>query len=322
MKRAVAILLAVFIALSIFVSCNGESIADDIFCRYVTYDANGGTGMMPIHRMIGSQGALHANIFTKEGGYEFYCWNTEADGSGDDYFDEECVFLDLNLKLYAQWVKTIYGTWSNGTDVITLNADGTGTWYAGDDQREITYDTFDGVIVYKKVYDYSLGSGYVYVSSDEEYMLITSTSLESLDQNELDAFLENNGTTDYDITEQDGLVCVSMTQEYKENHQRFDGIYVLEKETNELDYCQIWTGFDEERNFLWAEMVSQDSGFLGKLGDKTLGEKFFAYAYPDPETEEYELEVKETYAFTYNGFEDVFSAPGFGHGAFVRVEAE
>lgn len=73
----------------------------------VLFDANGGEGMMynqsiPIYTTT----ALNANTFTRTG-YVFMGWNTESDGSGDAYSDEQTV-RDLvasgyGITLYAQW---------------------------------------------------------------------------------------------------------------------------------------------------------------------------------------------------------------------------
>ena len=75
----------------------------------VTFDANGGEGMMePLQLTCGGEWtALPANTFTRTG-YGFSEWNTKADGSGTAYRDEELV-KDMtteangNVVLYAQW---------------------------------------------------------------------------------------------------------------------------------------------------------------------------------------------------------------------------
>ena len=74
----------------------------------VAFNANGGTGTMDNQDFIyDTAQALRTNSFTRYD-YHFVAWNTEADGSGDSYDDEEEV---LNLSetgtgtiiLYAQW---------------------------------------------------------------------------------------------------------------------------------------------------------------------------------------------------------------------------
>ena len=74
----------------------------------VVFDANGGTGTMNNQQFTyGTSQNLNANSFTN-GNYGFAGWNTETDGSGDSYTDEESV-NNLSgtdgdtVRLYAQW---------------------------------------------------------------------------------------------------------------------------------------------------------------------------------------------------------------------------
>ena len=73
----------------------------------VQFDANEGNGVMPdqkIYMYINTP--LNANLFERED-HLFSCWNTEPDGSGDDYEDEEIVYNliaeNSTIVLYAQW---------------------------------------------------------------------------------------------------------------------------------------------------------------------------------------------------------------------------
>ena len=73
----------------------------------VTFDANGGTGTMEsqTHEVEHSQ-KLPATAFTRKG-YGFAGWNTEPNGKGVTYYDQEEVTNIAvggeNLTLYAQW---------------------------------------------------------------------------------------------------------------------------------------------------------------------------------------------------------------------------
>ena len=74
----------------------------------IEFDANGGEGKASIMWAAYDHPInLFKNPFTKEG-YAFKCWNTEPDGSGTSYKDEEEI-LNLTsenfakIKLYAQW---------------------------------------------------------------------------------------------------------------------------------------------------------------------------------------------------------------------------
>lgn len=80
----------------------------DLGTYTVKFNANGGSGTMTdqvINELDTVQ--LNANAFTKDG-LIFEGWNTEADGSGDYYFDmEEVTDLAMangEITLYAQWM--------------------------------------------------------------------------------------------------------------------------------------------------------------------------------------------------------------------------
>ncbi len=71
----------------------------------VTFDNNGGSGTMNAQEVNkGTATRLKKNEFTRDG-YEFKNWNTEADGSGTSYADEDNITANTNLTLYAQWKK-------------------------------------------------------------------------------------------------------------------------------------------------------------------------------------------------------------------------
>lgn len=63
---------------------------------------------------------LSPNTFTREG-YLFNGWNTQADGQGTSYTDEEEVTLTTDLDLYAQWTIQESGdeTWEQNYYLVT-----------------------------------------------------------------------------------------------------------------------------------------------------------------------------------------------------------
>ena len=84
------------------------------YCK-VTYDANRGSGNMSTQLFKkGSAQALNANTFTREG-YKFAGWNTQPDGTGTHYTDQQKVTLNGNTTLYAQW---------NAAYTVTFDANG------------------------------------------------------------------------------------------------------------------------------------------------------------------------------------------------------
>ena len=75
----------------------------------IIFNSNGGTGTMPNQRLsYNVQTPLSANLYTRQD-YIFYNWNTEPDGSGTSYSNQEGVtnLIGTNnqpVTLYAQWV--------------------------------------------------------------------------------------------------------------------------------------------------------------------------------------------------------------------------
>jgi len=71
----------------------------------VSFDANGGTGSMADQEFVnGEEKALTPNDFTNEN-HEFTGWNTQPDGSGTTYSDQQKIKPDSDITLYAQWEK-------------------------------------------------------------------------------------------------------------------------------------------------------------------------------------------------------------------------
>ena len=83
----------------------------------VTFNSNGGTGNINPQTVRHDQNIkLSKNTFTKEG-HTFTGWNTEANGQGTAYADEqEIKNVKSNITLYAQWKKEKYN--------LTINPNG------------------------------------------------------------------------------------------------------------------------------------------------------------------------------------------------------
>ena len=86
----------------------------------ISFDANGGTGTMSNQKTILQNDVkLNKNEFVKEG-YKFKEWNTEADGTGISYTNEQKVLdmlnEELNVILYAQWEPITYKIVFNSND--------------------------------------------------------------------------------------------------------------------------------------------------------------------------------------------------------------
>ena len=87
----------------------------------VTFNGNGGSGTMADQSFeYGEEKALAANSFTRTG-HDFTGWNTEADGSGTPYTDEQEV---KNLTDTDGGTVTLYAQWEPSTYAVNLNTNG------------------------------------------------------------------------------------------------------------------------------------------------------------------------------------------------------
>lgn len=102
-----------------------------LFAQYVdgyrvSFNSNGGKGTMWGQTILtGDTENLTANTFTRAG-YRFTGWNTQADGSGTSYTDEQSVTDLGNVTLYAQWEGIQIGDSINYS--ITLNNNTLDNW--------------------------------------------------------------------------------------------------------------------------------------------------------------------------------------------------
>ena len=102
----------------------------------VTFDKNNGTGTMTDQTFTyGVKQALTKNAFTRTG-YTFTGWNTQADGKGTAYTDQQEVTSlsaadGATVKLYAQWTAISY----------TVTYDGNGSTGGSTASSSHTYDT-------------------------------------------------------------------------------------------------------------------------------------------------------------------------------------
>ena len=90
----------------------------------ITFDANGGDGLMPTQTVQpGAAAALTANAFTRAD-YDFAGWNTAADGTGTAYADRADITASENVTLYAQWKLHKYHVrWLNWDNSVLQEGD-------------------------------------------------------------------------------------------------------------------------------------------------------------------------------------------------------
>lgn len=87
---------------------------------HVSYDANGGSGVMNGHTVqLGDTMTVKRNAFSRQN-HRFTGWNTQPDGGGDAYAPGAVIQPEKDMTLYAQWETVEYPL------VYDLNG-GTGT---------------------------------------------------------------------------------------------------------------------------------------------------------------------------------------------------
>ena len=86
----------------------------------VTFDANGGSGVMKEQSFVKAVSqALISNAFTREG-YKFIAWNTISDGTGVSYLNAQEISLTDDITLYAQWELSTSALNFNGHAYVDL----------------------------------------------------------------------------------------------------------------------------------------------------------------------------------------------------------
>ena len=82
---------------------SGNTQSNSEFLFEVTFDANGGVGIMAKDTFnYGQAKSLDYSAFGKDG-YAFIGWNTTPDGTGAFYQNGASLTIDKNITLYAQW---------------------------------------------------------------------------------------------------------------------------------------------------------------------------------------------------------------------------
>ena len=120
-------------AISVNLNINIKSTLNLYHGYKITFDSNGGSGTMDNQIVFDDKVNISKCTYTKEA-YSFTGWNTEKDGSGTSYNDEDLITIDKDITLYALWDnKLLY-------DVVMMDAESNNN--AGKYVGEAT-DTFD-----------------------------------------------------------------------------------------------------------------------------------------------------------------------------------
>ena len=117
MRKTTAIILAVLLLLTVFVSCNHEEIVDEAFTFTITFRGNDPafdeTAIQKIGKGIPIE--LRDNALKREG-YVLVGWNSETDGSGTSYTNGQRVSFDGDITLYAKWAIALTSETTTLTD--------------------------------------------------------------------------------------------------------------------------------------------------------------------------------------------------------------
>jgi uncharacterized repeat protein (TIGR02543 family) len=140
LKRLTACLIvaAMFLSVRAIFTANVSVQADSEYTFYLVLDGNGSTSgsMSKKWGYVGGRSQFPANVY-KRTGYSFAGWNTEADGSGQDFADKSIFIFNSNkdkdtFTVYAQWTPIQY----------TIKFDGNGsTSGSTSSMKNLKYDT-------------------------------------------------------------------------------------------------------------------------------------------------------------------------------------
>ncbi len=154
-------LILIFLMALLISACGGSGgeydLQPDTFL--VTYDANTGTGDVPVDNNDYEEGetvtVLGSGTLTKDG-YTFEGWNTQADGNGTAYNeDDEIIMGTEDITLYATWIREIGGS---GVLIVSYdtnagNAMGSALSANNYAYTTIDRDTFEGMSI-DDLFDY------------------------------------------------------------------------------------------------------------------------------------------------------------------------
>ncbi|MBO4614010.1 MAG: InlB B-repeat-containing protein [Bacteroidales bacterium] len=119
-KRTLMIIAIIMIGMLAISGCKDKTTYT------VTFDPNGGTGVM-VEQIFteGESQALTLNTFTRED-YAFINWSVMKDGNGTSYRDGETITVTFNMTLYAQWKCTNPTSGPEPVDSVTITFDANG----------------------------------------------------------------------------------------------------------------------------------------------------------------------------------------------------
>ena len=271
----------------------------------ISYDANGGKGTPPASQ-IKTEGislTLQKEIVTlTRDGYTFASWNTNRDGTGEDYLEGASYTKDENITLYAKWnpkkykatfiytdncspatkkMEQAYGTVINTPEITSIpegkqlyswntKQDGNGTdCYVGKNFEiagNVTLYPIFKTQTFAITYDANEGSGTVPSPQSKEYNVAASIldAAASLTKAGYEAFYACN-------TEKDGKGTIYFASDNYDRNEDIILYAVFSKALKQGDVTRL--GVDENGVFKWdnqiytsvANMAFRDTQNLKKI---------------------------------------------------------
>ena len=122
---------------------NGNSQSNDDFIFTITYDPNGGEGVMKVDTFYYGQAKNLSTCAFVRKGFDFTKWNTRADGTGAIYEDEAILTIDRNITLYAQWFEEVYYSFSIAYDKQIIFSKGNLQYHPANDEWRFAPNQWD-----------------------------------------------------------------------------------------------------------------------------------------------------------------------------------
>ncbi len=233
---------------------NRNHQSNDDFILTITYDPNGGEGVMQKDTFYyGYPITIKLCAYSKEG---YFCkyWNTNPNGSGAKYLQGSELTIDRNITLYAQWIENAWEAVDLGLSVkwasMNIGAESpedygfyfawgeiepkcifsnyTYKWCLSDVTQNLTkynykggYGTTDGKTILETADDAA------YVNWGENWRIPTRSEAMELATNCTLVLTSRNGVEGYEVTSKknSNSIFLPLAGRYNNDLHEFEGIY-------------------------------------------------------------------------------------------------
>ena len=107
MKRIYLIFAILLVCTFFFTGCKKDTL-------FVTFNANGGIGEMPVQEFERdvSQPLAHNAFYYED--YRFEGWNSSPSGNGKNFVNGQVISIKSDMTLYAKWVPLDVSVYASG----------------------------------------------------------------------------------------------------------------------------------------------------------------------------------------------------------------